>query len=112
MEGILIRNGKDEDIVHDNSMEMEFMSLLLTKNIKLILRLFAQTSTNPEERKNFNTALLTRNVFNIEKIELLGNPSITSQIFKIQMLALGLENKRSLEDVVDNIEDYEDNLKK
>lgn len=92
--------------------EMEFMSLLLTKNIKLILRLFAQTSTNPEERKNFNTALLTRNVFNIEKIELLGNPSITSQIFKIQMLALGLENKRSLEDVVDNIEDYEDNLEK
>jgi DNA-directed RNA polymerase beta subunit len=72
--------------------EMEFTSLLLTQNIEDVTRYLAQTSNNPEERQNFNEALLTEDVFNIEKIERIGSKSITSQILKTEFQAIGIEN--------------------
>lgn len=90
--------------------EMEFNSLLLTQNMQLVMRYLAQSSTNPEERKNFNTALLTRNVFDIDKIELIGEKSITSRIVKIQMLTLGLINKKSIPDITEELNDVDETL--
>jgi len=92
--------------------EMEFNSLLLTQNMPLVMRYLAQTSTNPEERKNFNTALLTKNVFDIDKINLIGSKSITSRIVKTQMLTLGLVNKQSVPEIVDEIENVDKELDK
>jgi len=90
--------------------EMEFTSLLLTQNMPLVMRYLAQTSTNPEERKNFNTALLTRNVFDIDKINLTGNKSITSRIVKTQMLTLGLINKKSVPEIEEELESVNEQL--
>jgi len=90
--------------------EMEFTSLLLTQNMPLVMRYLAQTSTNPEERKNFNTALLTRNVFDIDKINLTGNKSITSRIVKTQMLTLGLINKQTIPEIVEDIKNVDNEL--
>jgi len=91
-------------------MEMEFNSLLLTQNMPLVMRYLAQTSTNPEERKNFNTALLTKNVFDIDKINLVGSKSITSRIVKTQMLTLGLVNKQSVPEIVEEMENVDKEL--
>ena len=91
--------------------EQEFMSLLLTQDMPLVARFLAQTSTNPEERKNFNTQLLTKDIFNLEKVELVGKKSVTSEIIRMQMLAIGLVNKRSDEKVDDIIEQVEDVIK-
>jgi hypothetical protein len=89
---------------------MEFNSLLLTQNIDLVMRYLAQTSTNPEERKNFNTALLTRNVFDIDKIELVGSKSITSRIVKTELLTIGLINKESIPEIEEKILDVDEKL--
>ena len=89
---------------------MEFNSLLLTQNMPLVMRYLAQTSTNPEERKNFNTALLTKNVFDIDKINLVGSKSITSRIVKTQMLTLGLVNKQSVPEIVEEMENVDKEL--
>jgi len=91
-------------------MEMEFNSLLLTQNMPLVMRYLAQTSTNPEERKNFNTALLTKNVFDIDKIELIGSKSITSRIVKTQMLTLGLVNKQTIPEIIEDVENVDKEL--
>lgn len=72
--------------------EMEFVALLLTKSMDIITKYLKQTSSNPDERKNFNSELLTRNVFDIDRIELIGTPSVTSQIIKTYLLSMGLEN--------------------
>jgi len=90
--------------------EMEFNSLLLTQNMPLVMRYLAQTSTNPEERKNFNTALLTKNVFDVDKIDLVGSKSIVSRIVKTQMLTLGLVNKQSIPEIEEEIENVDSEL--
>jgi hypothetical protein len=76
--------------------EMEFTSFLLTKDMNTVLRYLAQNSNNPEERRNFIKALLTHNnIFDIEKIEKIKDnktKSITGQIVKTQLMALGIEN--------------------
>lgn len=78
--------------------EMEFGSLLLTQKIDLVMRYMAQTSTNPEERTHFSKELLISNPFNIEKINMVGSKSITSQITRMQLLTIGLINKPELEE--------------
>ena len=93
-------------------MEMEFNSLLLTQNMPLVMRYLAQTSNNPEERKNFNTALLTKNVFDIDKIDLIGSKSITSRIVKTQMLTLGLVNKQTIPEIIEDVENVDKELDK
>jgi len=92
--------------------EMEFNSLLLTQNMPLVMRYLAQTSNNPEERKNFNTALLTKNVFDIDKIDLIGSKSITSRIVKTQMLTLGLVNKQTIPEIIEDVENVDKELDK
>ena len=72
--------------------EMEFVSLELMKDMDIIIKYLKQTSSNPGERAHFNEELLTRNIFDIDRIGLVGSPSITSQIIKTYFLSIGLEN--------------------
>jgi len=83
-------------------MEMELTSLLLTKEMPEVARYLAQTSNSPEERRNFNSAILTRDPFNIGRVESLNVPSITSKIVKTELTALGI-------DMVDNSKEENDN---
>jgi hypothetical protein len=75
---------------------MEFTSLLLTKDIKAIMKYLAQTSNDPRERNNLFHTMLVGNVFNIGDIPLVDKTgSITSKIFKAEIAGAGLK-------VVDN----------
>lgn len=73
-------------------MEMEFNLLALTGDIENIVKVFLdQYSSNPADRKHLIETLLTEDVFDIDEIEPVGEPSMVSLINKTYFKCLGLE---------------------
>jgi len=75
-------------------MEMEVTNLMLCNNVKEVVRLLKLYSTDETSRKNLISSLLTKNIFNLKKVE-CQEGSNESKILDVFLFNLGLKLKNS-----------------
>lgn len=73
---------------------MEVTNLMLCNNVKEVVRLLKLYSTDETSRKNLISSLLTKNIFNLKKVE-CQEGSNESKILDVFLFNLGLKLKNS-----------------
>jgi DNA-directed RNA polymerase beta subunit len=70
--------------------EMELTNLFISNDIKEVVRFMSTYSTNEADRHNLINALITQNIFNIDKVEKSDEDNRTKQILEVYLKNIGL----------------------
>jgi DNA-directed RNA polymerase beta subunit len=70
--------------------EMETFNLMVSKDLSEVLRLTSQYSSNENDREKLIEALATRDIMDLESVELTGTPSNVRQVHSVLWQSMGI----------------------